>query len=86
MLRLLLLHFLLRPVAVGVADPGEAARGGEALRPGAPEAHVRTGAAAAPPEAHPRETLPPPGAGGGRCGGGAQLPKASAALERGEVS
>lgn len=45
----LLLH--LRPLAVGIADPGEAARGGEALRPGAAAADVRTGVAAAPPTA-----------------------------------
>lgn len=54
-------NFSSRPPAGSVADSGEAARGGEALCPWAPEADVRAGAAAAPAEAHPWETLPPAG-------------------------
>lgn len=88
--RLLLPSPLSRPLAGGVTDPGEAARGGEALRPGAAEADVRTGAAAAPPAAHSRETLPPPGpdrpgARRGRRRDITRLPQAHATLERGQV-
>lgn len=84
----LLLH--LRPLAVGIADPGEAARGGEALRPGAAAADVRTGAAAAPPTADSRETFQPLGPDGpaaqrSSCCNVTKLPQTHAALERGQV-